>query len=245
MSFPSVVLYLNDIEDIQAAIKDSIGQATFHFADGEYTYDSLEELTRQRGETGIKYLSIAASGDNSSDVRMKIGSPPEYPGMPSRLDMFSLEPRQEALLYRSIQNIFRVRTRWFAALAGYQKHFSIAAQVMIGLAGFLGPIILGIALDFNYLSAAISVLCLSPFFLFGLSFWASMGWFTRVYLFYPHRKPVPFIRRNIGAIALAAVAALVTAMVTWGVTHWLDRVASGQPPKPVSQERDKTPVKEK
>jgi len=128
--FPAVDLYLNDLADIQTAITDALGDVPIVFGDGEYVYDSLDELVAQRGKGKIKNLEISTNGNTDLSVKVRVK------GSIGGGNWFSVPPvdsNEGMKLYHSIRSILDQRRRWITHVFGYDRLFSLKTYIFLDL----------------------------------------------------------------------------------------------------------------
>ena len=132
-AFAAVALYLNDIEDIQSAISDVLGEVTFSFRDGKksgYIYDTLEEVIQQRGATTLNYLQITAYvKEDRKQVVVTIDGTGDYGCYDhlfyNHLYFQLIEENAEARLYQSLRSILDNRK---LALGGVSSRSHAASR---------------------------------------------------------------------------------------------------------------------
>ena len=208
-SFPSVVLYLNDIKDIRDIIEEETGKGAL-FSDEEYKYDSLDDLVKNRG-TRIKSLSIESQHTGGCMVSFRAG------GGFNRLSIMFADSAKERSIFHRITDIVHKQRRGVARLVLLTKMdewwsfvyiaMTVAAFGASGYAKTSGYEWTATVLSFAVLGGVAS-LCIAVM--------AKFGQWSRVYLINPHEKPENIFRRNKDKIILVVISVILTLCVKAG-----------------------------
>lgn len=212
-TFPTVVLWLNDLKELVAIVeRETGGKATI--SDSEYKYDSLDEFISHHGET-VPYLSIEAKSAKHFQVKCTVGKGE------NRLYIYGADSEKQRAIYHTIHTLLEARRPPISYLNPMSK-ISPKVQIPITLGSILLIILAIIGKHNDIISSSVFfgmffLPILLQFGFLGLmltSFAVSNGAFSKVYLIMPHKKQAGFIRRNWEKVLVGLISVALTIPVT-------------------------------
>ena len=227
--FPTVVLYLADVKWLTETIATET-ESKVTISDGEFTYDSLDDLAASRKE--VDQLTIESGWNKSLNVSLYV-SRAGY----NRLRVSPASSDRAKAVYASIRHMLDDRRRPIACIAGFDELFGARAMIICGVSALVLTVLLLSCLEHgHYFIGGVLALIVSLCYIFFpigiLSSLVSSGRFSRVYLVNRDEKPTGFIGRNWERIAVGLLLVILGAAAKTAYDAVLVKFTSNSNPPP-------------
>ena len=191
--YPPVVLYLEDLEEIERVLRDNAKDFVITY--GNCQYDSVNELVGAVGAKQILGVELKAQNPYTTIDLHKTWT---------KIYVSASETTAVGVFHQIEEIILRCR-RWFPWI--YNPFFPFVLSIL------LGPLIY-LSTRYGFLIGVYPLMLVVVFFVWGM--WVSLGHHSLVWLV---KKPGSFIARNRDQLILAIVSGLVGAILGFLLAH--------------------------